>query len=95
MGTSDGFFSIVRMAYTAEEKNGRRQVSLAPTARPFTAIGTPGVPIQSIGYGDSGDRKLIAAVQEVDGQKPLHVLSLSRKRSLMARARWGGSDLRA
>jgi phosphate transport system permease protein len=83
MGTSDGFFTIVKMAYTAEEKNGHRQVSLAPTARPFTAIGTPGQPIQAIAYGDSGDRKLIAAVQEVEGQKQLHVLSLSRKRSLM------------
>ena len=83
VGTVDGLFSLASMKYSAVGDGEKRKITLALDAEPFQPIGTPGTPIQSIGFGDAGDRKLVAAVQEVDGQKQLHIVTLARKRSLM------------
>ena len=83
VGTVDGLFSLASMKYSAVGDGEKRKISLALDAQPFQPIGTPGTPIQSIGFGDAGDRKLVAAVQEVNGQKQLHIVTLARKRSLM------------
>ena len=88
VGTIDGFFSLAAMKYSATGDGEKRKVTLALEAEPFQPIGATGVPIQSIGFGDVGDRKLVASVQEVDGQKQLHVVSLVRKRSLIGRGKF-------
>jgi phosphate transport system permease protein len=87
-GTTDGQFSLAVMKYSATGDGEKRTVTLAMEAEPFEPIGTAGVPIQSIGFGDAADRRLVAAVQEVDGQKQLHVVSLTRKRSLIGRGKF-------
>jgi len=83
VGTNDGRFSMADFVYTSTGSDQDRTVVLNTKAEPFQPIGVPGVPLQSIGFGDTGDRKLIAAVQEVNGQKQLHVITMARKRSLM------------
>ncbi|MBN8710150.1 MAG: hypothetical protein BGO12_08040 [Verrucomicrobia bacterium 61-8] len=83
VGTSDGQFSLAALKYGASGDGDKRKITLALEADPFQPIGVPGVPIQSIAFGDTGDRKLVAAVQSVNGQKQLHVVTLARKRSLM------------
>jgi phosphate transport system permease protein len=87
VGTSDGFFSLAAMKYSVTGDGEKRKATLALEAEPFQPIGATGVPIQSIGFGDVGDRQLVAAVQEVDGQKHLHIVSLARKRSLIGRGK--------
>ena len=87
-GTTDGHFSLAVAKYSATGDGEKHKVTLALEAEPFNAIGTAGVPIQSIGFGDAGDRRLVAAVQEVDGQKQLHVASLARKRSLIGKGKF-------
>ncbi len=87
-GTTDGHFSLAVAKYSATGDGEKRKVTLALEAEPFNSIGTAGVPIQSIGFGEAGDRRLVAAVQEVDGQKQLHVVSLARKRSLIGKGKF-------
>lgn len=83
VGTDDGRFSLAEMRYTSTGTDADRVVTLSIAAEPFQPVGAPGVPIQSIGFGDTGDRKLIAAVQEIEGKKQLHVITMARKRSLV------------
>jgi phosphate transport system permease protein len=87
-GTADGYFSLAVAKYAATGDGEKRKVTLALEAEPFESIGTAGVPVQSIGFGDAADRRLIAAVQEIDGQKQLHIVTLARKRSLVGRSKF-------
>jgi phosphate transport system permease protein len=81
-GTSDGFFCILSVGYEAGFIEGRRQMEAKPKAGPFNRIGKPGHPIRRISYGDGGDFKLAAALQEVDGKLELHAASLVQETTL-------------
>jgi phosphate transport system permease protein len=81
-GTSDGHFSIVAVGYEAAFVDGRRRMEAKPRAGPFVRIGQPGHPIRQISYGDGGDYKLAAALQEVDGKLELHAASLVQETTL-------------
>jgi phosphate transport system permease protein len=83
--TSDGRFSIVQVTYSSLDNSVEQKVEAAP----FESIGKPGARIFAIGLGDTGDSKLIAAIQESGDQAELHAVTLSRKRSLI-----GGGKLK-
>ncbi len=83
-GTVDGRFAIVDVKYrpTFPDRGGREVlVNLEET--PLLSIGREGVALDMIAYGDSGARKLAAAVQQVDGRYELHVVSLAQRRTLL------------
>jgi phosphate transport system permease protein len=81
-GTSDGQFSLVAIEYESEFKDGRRVMQAAAAAGPFIPIGRPGHPLRHVGYGDGGDYKLAAAIQEVEGKMELHAATLVQERTL-------------
>lgn len=84
LGSADGRFGIVNIHYRATHppRRGREvQVSLDETAG--MQIGQEGHPLRVIAFGDRGGRKLLAAVQSVDGGYALHAASLSQRQTLM------------
>jgi phosphate transport system permease protein len=81
-GTSDGQFSIVAIGYQSGFQDGRRRMEAKPQAGPFVPLGKPGHPIRQISYGDGGDFKLVAGLQEVDGKLELHAASLVQESTL-------------
>ena len=83
VGTADGHFSLVSLGFETGEVDGRRVVTGEAKAAPFTAVGKLGHPIRLIRYGDAGDTKLLAAVQDVEGRSELHVALLSQERTLL------------
>jgi len=81
-GTSDGQFSVVAIEYEALFKDGARVMQAGARAGPFIPLGKPGHPLRHVGYGDGGDYKLAAAIQEVDGKMELHAATLVQERTL-------------
>ncbi|HEY7162524.1 MAG TPA: hypothetical protein VH815_14755, partial [Acidobacteriota bacterium] len=82
-GTADGNFSVVQINYSTTFDKGKRSVTQDAKASPFQPIGTPGFPIVQIAYGDSGEDKLVAAVQYINGKSEVHAVTLTQQRTLM------------
>ena len=81
--TSDGTFALVNIEYKATFGGALRTVVAQPKAGPFLPLGQPGFPIKRIAYGDAGESKLVAAIQEVDWALEVHAVSLSQQRTLL------------
>jgi phosphate transport system permease protein len=82
-GTQDGRFSVVQLNYRADfpEPEGR-QINAELSAGPLLPIGREGVAVEQLAYGDSGARKLAAAIQRVKGKPELHANRLEQRRTL-------------
>jgi phosphate transport system permease protein len=80
--TDDGHCAIVKLNYTPVFENGERHIEAAAHAGPFIPLGRPGQPIRHVSYGDGGDYKLIAGIQDVEGRSELHAASLIQERTL-------------
>jgi phosphate transport system permease protein len=80
--TTDGQFAIVKLDYKVAFDGYIRRVEAQPRAEPFLSIGRPGYAITRIAYGDADVYKLVAALQNVDGQLEVHAVSLVQKRTL-------------
>ncbi len=89
-GFKDGRFSVVDVKYrpTFPDRGGR-EVHVALSATPRLRIGREDIPVRLIAYGDSGTRKIAAAIQQVDGRYELHAETLVQPRSLL-----GAGELR-
>ncbi len=83
LGTANGQFSIVPINYTMDHSSGRATVIQNLKPGPFTPIGKPGAPIFAIAFGDAGDTKLVAAMQQAGDQAELHAVRMTRKRTLL------------
>ncbi len=83
LGTDDGRFSVVKVAYQATypERGGRKLVAELDVL-PLLSIGREGVPVEKLVYGDSGTRKLAVALQQVNGKPELHAATLDQTRTL-------------
>jgi phosphate transport system permease protein len=81
--TADGQFSVVHINYEATFDNDTRMVVARPKTGPFFPVGRLGAPIRHIAYGDGGEYKLAAAIQDVDGRLEVHAVSLVQKRTLL------------
>lgn len=83
LGTRDGKFSIIRIDYKDSfPKDRAREIVADISASPLLNIGIPGKPVEKIGYGDNGARKIVAAIQRVEGKPRLHAVTLAQKRTL-------------
>jgi phosphate transport system permease protein len=88
VGTKDGRFAIVPINYSMSPgPDGRNRVETSPEPGPFYELGPDGSPIVRIAYGDSGDRKLAAAICDVNGLKQVHLAILAQKKSLLGRGK--------
>jgi phosphate transport system permease protein len=81
--TTDGHFSVVNMHYKPTFDGDARTIVATPEAGPFFPIGQSGHAITSIAYGDVGEYKLAAAIQDVAGQRQVHAVRLKQKRTLL------------
>jgi phosphate transport system permease protein len=83
LGTDDGHFSVVRLGFRAEfPPDAERVIQPELTVQPLLRIGRDATPIRQLAYGDSGTRKLAAALQSVNGRFELHVVTLAQRRTL-------------
>lgn len=81
-GTDDGHASIVDLEYQPVFEGDSRRIELTAQAGPFIPVGRPGHPLRAVSYGDGGEYKLIAAIQEVESRTELHAASLVQERTL-------------
>lgn len=84
LGSPDGRVALVSVLYsTSSAPDGSRLVSQKVEAAEWLPIGTPGAPIIGVDVGDAGDSKLIGVIQQVGDRAEVHVVGLTRKRSLL------------
>lgn len=82
-GTADGFFTVARIEYSSPDASGASPGDGAVKASPYQPIGSSRTPLEKIAYGDSGENKLVAAFQTVDGKPKLTATQLTQTRSLL------------
>lgn len=85
IGSSDGRFTVIQVRY--------RPIYPADTGRiiepflekmPVLSIGREGYPITYLQYGNRGNRRLVAALQQVGEKVELHAVTLTQRRGLFA-----------
>ncbi|HOO92271.1 MAG TPA: hypothetical protein PKX94_02295, partial [Opitutales bacterium] len=88
VGTEDGQFKVAKIVYgVTYPEEGGRLVTSEVQGTPLFPIGRPGYAFTHMAYGDAsasdtGTRKLVAAVQQVEGRAELHAATLSQSRTL-------------
>ena len=83
-GTADGRLAVRRLSFGADtDTHGQRMVTGELKSELTIPFGTVGKPLRAVGYGDGGNRKLAAAIQEVDGALKVLIVPLTQKRSLI------------
>jgi phosphate transport system permease protein len=90
LGTSDGRIGSFRVEYTStvnDPKRGGQQVSASLKMESFYPIGQTGRPLSAVSFGDGNSKKLLAAIQDVDGKPEVHVVMIEEKRTLMGSAK--------
>lgn len=98
IGTADGQVGFVGIHYQSEyQPQGKPVIKPTVKAEPLLPLreaaaataapaATP-TPVLDMDYADSGDKKLFAAIQEVNGQPQLTTMSLRQKKSLMGKGK--------
>lgn len=92
IGTGDGRVGFLGVHYLPEyDSAGGRTVTPSVTAGEFQPLreAPAAAPIRAVAYADAGDRKLFAAIQEIDGRSTITTMSLRQKKSLMGKGKIG------
>lgn len=88
VGTSDGQVGTFRVNYTPEfAGDGSRTIVPSVEMGEFYRVSGSDGAVRQVGFGDGGERKVIAAVQESDGKLRVHGLILRQQRSLMGKGK--------
>ena len=82
-GLADGRFKVVKIKYVQKFSDNVRKITQSLEDGKLYPIGRPGFPVKTIDYADSGNRKLAAALQDVDGQIEVHAVTLKQKQTLL------------
>lgn len=90
IGTSDGRVGFIGISYQSQYQ-GKGAPIIQPSVKadpllPLREDPTP-APVVDMDYADAGDKKLFAAIQEIDGQRRLSTMSLRQKKSLMGKGK--------
>ncbi|MDZ4288284.1 MAG: hypothetical protein U0984_10010, partial [Prosthecobacter sp.] len=92
IGTDDGRVGFLGIHYQPQyDVSGIRTVMPSVTAealQPLREVAAA-APIRTVAYADAGDRKLFAAIQEIDGRRTITTMSLRQKKSLMGKGKIG------
>ncbi len=86
LGTQNGQVGSFVVSYTsslANEKEAKPIVSGSVTMEPFFPIGQAGRPVTAVSFGDGGDSKIFAAIQDIGGSREVHAMTIKQKRGLM------------
>lgn len=87
VGTANGRFSLVEIAYRIAYDDAGRHIAADVKAGELFDIGRAGAPVRQIAYADAGARKLAVAKQDVEGRRELHAVTLTQRRTLMGGGR--------
>ena len=82
-GLADGRFTIIKIKYKPKFDGDNRKIVQTLGQSDLYNIGRPGYPITSIEYADSGDLKLVVAVQNVNERNEVHLATLKQKQTLL------------
>jgi phosphate transport system permease protein len=91
IGTADGQVGFLSLQFQPDyDAAGHRKVIPSLKADALQPLReAPSGPLQSVAYADAGDKKLFAAIQEVNGQRTIITTSLRQKKSLMGKGKIG------
>lgn len=78
-GTDDGRVALVHLHYEPRFENGERTIVQNLQADPFVPVGRRGAPVRDVSFGDAGERKLLAAIQEGPRGPEVHAVLLSQE----------------
>lgn len=88
VGTADGRIGSFRVDYDPEfAADGSRIISPSVTMGEFYEVGTSRTAIRQVGFGDGGNTKVMAAIQDGTGQPELHAVILRQKNTLMGKGK--------
>jgi len=82
-GTADGQFAFVNVAYTPEYRGTARVINASVKVESLFPVGKPGHPIRDIHLAAAENDRMVAVIQDVDGQPEVHAAHLSQRRTLM------------
>lgn len=83
VGTADGRIAVRTVTYESAFVDGARQVNGSVAADITLTLGVADKPILSAGYGDSGDRKLAAVIQQDGDKRKVLAATLVQARTLL------------
>ena len=83
IGTADGRFAVRTVKYKSNFIEGSRQVTGVIENDLTLTLGEPGKTIMSASYGDGGERKLAAVIQQVGDQRRVLAATLVQARTLL------------
>ena len=91
IGTADGKVGFVTISY-ASEYQAKGPGIVKPTVKaealqPLREGEGADSPVLDMDYADAGDKKLFAAVQDINGQRTLTTMSLKQKKGLMSKGK--------
>ncbi|MBL8992238.1 MAG: hypothetical protein JNM63_02795, partial [Spirochaetia bacterium] len=82
-GTSDGYFTVISLGYRADFSGETRVIEHNLKAAPFFAVNDSRKKIASISYGDAGDSKIVAVLEEAGEKTTLRAVYLRQSQGLM------------
>lgn len=88
LGTTDGQFGFINVRYKPEYTNDQRVINATVNVESLYPVGKPGHPIRQIHLAITENDRMVAVIQDVDGQREVHAANLSQRRTLM-----GGNKL--
>lgn len=83
VGTADGRIAVRTVTYDSVFVSGARQVNGSVSSDITLTLGDAGKPILSAGYGDSGERKLAAVIQQDGDKRKVLAATLVQTRTLL------------
>lgn len=86
LGTQDGRIGAFRVLYTStlsETAGEKPTIAGSVKMEEFYPLGAAGKPLTAVSIGDGGGAKVMAAIQDVDGNPQVHALCIAQKRGLM------------
>ena len=85
IGSEDGRFVIKEIAYRPTYPRDQPGRIIVPeiTSLPVLELGVAGHPIRRLFYNASDTRRLVAGVQEVNGENQFHAVTLTQRRTVL------------
>lgn len=82
-GTADGYFTVISLGYRADFSGEARSIDHKLKAEAFFPVNDARRKIREISYGDAGDSKLVAVLEEAGEKTVLRAVYLKQSQGLM------------
>jgi phosphate transport system permease protein len=94
IGTEGGEFAFVSIGYSPVYEGDSRRIEASVNLGAYHLLGNPGHPMRTIHLAVSDNERMVAGIQDVNGQPEVHAARFSQRRSLMGGNRlvFNGTD---